>query len=73
MLDDMYDEVEINDYAYLYAILDKEGLLDEVERWIKDWIIEINETAFENLNDSWYIYDGKKYHLSFDEKKLFII
>lgn len=67
---DSIELVEINDYAYLYAILDKEGILDEVKRWIEDWIIEINETAFENLDDSWYIYNREKYHLSFDEGKL---
>lgn len=65
--------VEMDDSAYVYAIFYKEWLLDDLKQGIEDGIYTINECAFENLNDSWYEYDWKKYHLSLDEKKLYSI
>lgn len=64
------EDVEMDDSVYVYAIFYKEDLLHWLKQWIDDWIYAINETAFENLNESWYEYSWHRYYLDYNEKKL---
>lgn len=66
-------EVEMDDYAYLYAILDKEWMLEDVKQWIEEWVQTVNEYDYEFIDREWYEYEWKKYFLEELEKTLFPI
>ena len=70
---DSVEEVEMSDYAYLYAILDKEWMLDDVRQWIEEWIQTVNEYDYEFIDRERYEYEWKKYFLDKLEETLFPI
>lgn len=62
------DEVEQNDTTYIYAILDKEWMLDEVKKTVEDWLMECYERGYWDYDTSKvYLYnyeDKEKYDMS---------
>ena len=62
------DKVEMNDYAYIWAILHKEDMLDDLKTDIQEWVEDI-------LQSEWYEYDtscvylrGEDWHIDWDTK-----
>lgn len=66
------DDVDKDDSAYIWAILKKENLLDELKSDLEMWIDDVLCNDFELINWFEYEYNGKKYQLDYDGKKLFI-
>lgn len=57
------DEVEQNDTTYIYAILDKEWMLEEVRQTVQDWLEDCYERGYWDYDTSnvyLYNYDDKE-------------
>lgn len=57
------DEVEYNDTTLIYAILDKEWMLDEVKKSVEDWLMDCYERGY------WDYDTSNVYLFNYDEKE----
>lgn len=70
---DNIDNVTMDDYCYIRAVLKHENLLDELKSDLEMWIEDTVIYAYELINWIIYEYNGKKYHLDYENKKLELI
>lgn len=66
------EKVDKDDSAYIWAILKKENLLDELKSDLEMWIEDVVCNDYELINWFEYEYNGRKHQLDYDWKKLFI-
>lgn len=68
---DKVEDVKMDDFAYIRAILKKEDMLENNKFWIDLYGIQnIWENTREYLDSSRYEYNGAKYRLDYDNKML---
>lgn len=60
------DEVEYNDVTLIYAILDKEWMLDEVRKTVEDWLMDCYERGYWDYDTSTYVVRGEDWHINWD-------
>lgn len=71
------DKVEMNSTTYIYAILDKEWMLDEVRESVEEWVYECNTRGYWDYDESsiilrrdWKIDWDTKYWVDINDKML---
>lgn len=68
---DKVEDVKMDDFAYIRAILKKEDMLENNKCWIEWYGIQtIMENSRELMADFRYEYNGQKYRLDYDNKML---
>ena len=70
---DKLDEVDKTDYAYIYAILKKEDMLDNNKYRLEQTRDGIMENCLEYIDKVRYEYNGRKYRLDYENKRLLLL
>lgn len=70
---DKLDEVDKTDYAYIYAILKKEDMLDNNKYRLEQTRDTIMENCLEYIGKVRYKYNGRKYRLDYENKRLLLL
>lgn len=70
---DKLDEVDKTDYAYIYAILKKEDMLDNNKYRLESGVQDVMENCREYIWNVRYRYNGRKYLLDYENKKLLLL
>ena len=66
------EEVEQNDTTYIYAILDKEWMLEEVKQTVEGWLEDCYEERWDYDNSSIYLFDYNNKNKYDIDKKYFV-
>lgn len=62
------DEVEYNDTTLIYAILDKEWMLDEVRQTVEGWLMDCYERGYWDYDTSTYVVRNAYWDIDWDTK-----
>ena len=62
------DEVEYNDATLIYAILDKEWMLDEVKKTVEDWLTDCYDRGYWDYDTSTYVVRDEYWDINWDTK-----
>ena len=62
------DEVEYNDTTLIYAILDKEWMLDEVRQTVEGWLMDCYDRGYWDYDTSTYVVRNAYWDIDWDTK-----